>query len=65
MLLTDSALSAAKPSRDEFLIASDVHFNPFVDALVAGLAAAPPAQWETILNRSLLTSYSQYDADTN
>lgn len=60
----------AQPSsgapNDRFLIASDIHFDPFADpALVADLAAAPVAKWEMILNGSTLTRYSQYSQDTN
>ncbi len=45
---------------------SDIHFNPMADpSLVADLAAADPTQWETILERSKLTRFSQYGQDTN
>jgi sphingomyelin phosphodiesterase acid-like 3 len=53
-------------SRNKFLIVSDIHFNPMADAtLVSDLAAAEPSQWETILNKSKLTSFSVYGQDTN
>jgi sphingomyelin phosphodiesterase acid-like 3 len=66
VFLTGSKQSFSKPSRHQFLIASDVHFNPFADrALVADLAAAPPSQWEPILNRSKPAAYSPYGQDTN
>src|SRR5271166_5334812 len=53
-------------SRNKFLLVSDIHFNPMADpALVAELAAADPAQWETILQRSKLTAFSPYGQDSN
>ncbi len=53
-------------SRNQFLLASDIHFNPMADpSLVSELAAADPTQWESILSRSKLTAYSQYGQDTN
>jgi sphingomyelin phosphodiesterase acid-like 3 len=59
-----SAAEAA--SSNKFLIASDIHFDPMADStLVAELAAAEPAQWEAILQRSKLTRFSQYGQDTN
>ncbi|HLI62933.1 MAG TPA: hypothetical protein VKV05_06010 [Terriglobales bacterium] len=63
-----SAVSfAAQPrSRNTFLLTSDFHFNPMADAsLVPALMAAPPTQWESILQRSKLTAFSQYGEDTN
>ena len=65
LLLSGSARSFAEAAK-KFLVASDLHFNPFADpTLVAHLAAAPAAQWESILNRSKLTDYSRYGEDTN
>src|SRR5208337_251876 len=57
----------AKPlSRDKFLIASDIHFNPMADpALVAELAAADLSRWETILQRTEPDAFSPYGQDTN
>jgi sphingomyelin phosphodiesterase acid-like 3 len=49
-----------------FLIASDLHFNPMADAtLVDALNQATPTQWESILNRSQNTAFSDYGEDTN
>ena len=60
-----SLQSAAAPS-NTFLVVSDIHFNPMADTtLVADLVAADPALWETILERSKLTRFSQYGQDTN
>ena len=66
VLLGGSAQSATSVPGHKFLIASDIHFNPFADpTLVIDLAAAPATQWETILNGSKVTAYSQYSQDTN
>jgi hypothetical protein len=66
VILAVSAQSFSREPTQKFLVASDLHFNPFADpALVADLAAANPRQWEAILNRSKLTPYSQYGKDTN
>jgi sphingomyelin phosphodiesterase acid-like 3 len=60
------AQAARKNSRGKLLLASDIHFNPMADpALVADLAAAEPAQWESILQRSKLTAFSPYGQDSN
>ena len=59
---------AAPPPKVEhrFLIASDLHFNPMADRkLVDELNAAEVDKWESILNRSRLTAFSQYGEDTN
>ena len=50
----------------KFLIASDLHFNPMFDPkLVDELNTAPATTWETILERSTSTAFSQYGQDTN
>jgi len=49
-----------------FLLASDLHFNPMTDAtLVDALNRAAPTQWEAILNRSQSVAFSDYGEDTN
>ncbi|MGO9519909.1 MAG: metallophosphoesterase [Candidatus Korobacteraceae bacterium] len=59
-------LQSAATLPNTFLIVSDIHFNPMVDAsLVGDLIAADPTQWETILERSKLAHFSQYGEDTN
>ncbi|HET6219922.1 MAG TPA: metallophosphoesterase, partial [Acidobacteriaceae bacterium] len=66
VLLGGSAQSLPNSPGRQFLIASDLHFNPFADpTLVADLAAAPPRKWEAILNRSKSEAYSPYGQDTN
>jgi sphingomyelin phosphodiesterase acid-like 3 len=58
--------SAGQPAESRFLLVSDLHFNPMADtALVSELAAADPAQWEPILQRTTPGTYSQYGSDTN
>jgi sphingomyelin phosphodiesterase acid-like 3 len=65
-LLAGTAHSLPKRTSQQFLIASDLHFNPFADpALAAELASAPVRKWEGILNRSQPTAYSSYGQDTN
>jgi len=60
------SLRSAEAPSNQFLIVSDIHFNPMADpSLVADLAAADPTQWETILERSKRTRFSQYGGDTN
>ena len=66
VLLTGSKQSFSRPPSHRFLIASDIHFNPFADrALVADLDAATAGEWERILNRSQPGGYSPYGQDTN
>ena len=53
-------------SQNTLLIVTDIHFNPMADpSLVTKLVATEPAQWETILNQSKRTAFSQYGEDTN
>jgi len=69
VLLTTAVASAqllGKNSPGKLLIASDIHFNPMADpTLVAELAAAEPTQWEAILERSKLITFSPYGQDPN
>ncbi len=60
------SLQSVEAPPNTLLIVSDIHFNPMADpSLVGDLAAADPAQWETILEQSKLTRFSQYGEDTN
>jgi len=60
------SLQSAEAPGNNLLIVSDIHFNPMADpTLVGDLVAADPTQWETILQRSKLTRFSQYGQDTN
>ena len=58
--------SSAEPPSQRFLLLSDLHFNPMADAsLMADLTTADPSQWQTVLERSKLSHFSQYGEDTN
>ncbi|HEX9982286.1 MAG TPA: hypothetical protein VGF69_03400 [Thermoanaerobaculia bacterium] len=51
---------------EQFLSASDIHFDPFADpALVTKLEAAEVAQWEAILASSSVKAFSTYGHDLN
>jgi sphingomyelin phosphodiesterase acid-like 3 len=66
MLIVPGAAQAKRPGNQQFLIASDIHFNPMADTtLVASLEAADPEQWEAILLRTRPDSFSPYGQDTN
>ena len=66
VLFAPAVAQSAEASADKFLVVSDIHFNPMADAtLVADLVAADPTQWETILERSKVSRFSQYGEDTN
>ena len=67
-LLSSGAIAEAAdhPTESKFLLISDLHFNPMADAtLVSELAAADPAKWEPILDRTSPAAFSQYGSDTN
>jgi sphingomyelin phosphodiesterase acid-like 3 len=58
--------SKPRPTSQQVLIASDIHFNPFADpTLATDLAKAPVHKWEAILSRSSSTAYSPYGQDPN
>jgi len=62
--LTAPAVTSAADAK--FLLVSDIHFNPMADpALVGELAAADPARWEPILDRTSPGTFSQYNSDAN
>jgi hypothetical protein len=67
LLLVSTLQAQSTPaSSNQFLITSDIHFNPMADqAIVGALSATPPTQWESILNQSKLTAFSPYGQDTN
>lgn len=47
------------------MLVSDIHFNPFYDtSLVSQLIAADYTQWESIFEKSTVTSYGDYRIDT-
>lgn len=61
-----AAGTAGPPPAGQFLLLSDIHFNPIADPrLVDRLAAGPPAEWPTILDASTDKGLGRYGADTN
>lgn len=55
-----------RPSRSQFLLASDLHFDPLADpAIVPDLMKVPATEWESIFARSTQTRFSQYGSDPN
>lgn len=56
---------AAPAASGQFLLFSDVHFDPMADPLLVDrLAAAAPVEWAAILDRSPDKSLGRYGADT-
>ncbi len=61
-----AARAAGSAPAAQFLLLSDVHFNPMADPhLVDRLAAGSPAEWPAILDASTDKSLGRYGADTN
>ncbi len=61
-----AAGTAGPPPAGQFLLLSDIHFNPMADPrLVDRLAAGPAAEWPAILDASDDKSLGRYGADTN
>ena len=61
-----AAGTAGSTPAAQFLLLSDIHFNPMADPhLVDRLAAGPPAEWPAILDASADKSLGRYGADTN
>ena len=61
-----AAWTAASTPPAQFLLLSDIHFNPMADPrLVDRLAAGSPAEWPAILDASADKSLGRYGADTN
>jgi sphingomyelin phosphodiesterase acid-like 3 len=61
-----AARAAGSAPAAQFLLLSDIHFNPMADPhLVDRLAAGPPAEWPAILDASADKSLGRYGADTN
>ena len=66
LLVSTASAQSAPGNSHQFLLTSDIHFNPMADpALVSALSASPPTQWESILNQSKFTAFSRYGQDTN
>lgn len=63
LLITALALSAGPPR--EFLVISDIHFNPLADpALTQQLMASEPTQWEAIFTGDLNQPLQKYGDDS-
>jgi sphingomyelin phosphodiesterase acid-like 3 len=66
LALAGAAAGAEPASRNQLLVASDIHFDPTADAsLVPELAKADPTMWESILERSQPRRFSVYRQDPN
>jgi sphingomyelin phosphodiesterase acid-like 3 len=61
-----AAAAAGSGPSAQFLLLSDIHFNPMADpSLVDRLAAGSPVEWPAILDASADKSLGRYGADTN
>jgi sphingomyelin phosphodiesterase acid-like 3 len=61
-----AAGAAGSTPAGQFLLVSDIHFNPMADPrLVDRLAAGSPAEWPAILDASADKSLGRYGVDTN
>ncbi len=57
---------AQAQAAQQFLILSDIHFNPLADpALAAQLMAAEPSQWEAIFSADLHSPAAKYGEDSS
>ena len=67
LLFTTAGRAGAQTSSfQRWLVASDVHFDPFSDArLVSRLVAAPSVRWRSLFAAAGATPFSGYGADTN
>jgi sphingomyelin phosphodiesterase acid-like 3 len=67
LLLILSVSAYATNHREwQFLLVSDIHFNPMADpSLLSQLVTADAADWEPILNRTTPGAFSEYGSDTN
>lgn len=58
--------SDTMPANQRFLVASDIHFNPFYDpSLTPRLAKAAAAEWDGVFASSTVTGLGTYGADTS
>lgn len=66
LALACHAAAADRTSPNQFLLASDIHFDPTADpSLVPRLVKADPSNWRSILQRSKPRQFSPYGQDTN
>ncbi len=65
LLFVFSGLAAAQPGQ-QFLIVSDIHFNPLANPALAGqLMAAEPSQWESIFAADAHSPAQKYMEDSS
>jgi sphingomyelin phosphodiesterase acid-like 3 len=65
-VLNFPAAAAEGKHSGEFLVISDIHFNPFANKeLFPALAARPVSEWGRIFESSLTDGVSQLGNDTN
>jgi sphingomyelin phosphodiesterase acid-like 3 len=58
--------SAQGKDSGEYLVISDIHFNPLTDySLFQALAAQPVSEWNRLFDSSLMDGVSQLGSDTN
>ena len=65
-LLLVSVTQRAVAATQQWLVVSDVHFDPFADPrIVERLASAPPGRWRAIFSSEGPQPYANYGSDTN
>lgn len=65
-LLLVSGTQRAAAATQQWLVVSDVHFDPFADPrIVERLASAPAARWRAIFSSEGPQPYANYGSDTN
>lgn len=65
-LLLVSVTQRALAATQQWLVVSDVHFDPFADPrIVERLASAPAARWRAIFSSEGQQPYANYGSDTN
>jgi sphingomyelin phosphodiesterase acid-like 3 len=66
VLISPRAIAVEGEHSGEFLVISDIHFNPFANKeLFPALAAQPVSEWGRIFESSLTDGVSQLGSDTN
>ncbi len=65
-LLLVSVTQRAAAATQQWLVVSDVHFDPFADPrIIERLASAPAARWRAIFSSQGPQPYANYGSDTN
>jgi hypothetical protein len=66
LLGADGGCESSKDSFSDFVIISDVHFNPFDDpSLFNRLVAEPASNWDAIFKTSAVTALPGYGSESN